>query len=179
MHPRPLDSSVRCSGGTDGRELRQRSAQSSPDIYGCGFTKVVPTLLGNARRRDRRGGFQAWSNVRSDIFRLLRQDKACNVTTMVDFYGLPQSGGQKWPGRAEAKAIPYPDNVRAVVAALMKDIEKVMGSGFNPNRFAPFVIMHEFEGLLFSDCHDFAHEIVRPDITDKFQEIRWQRVRLR
>ena len=98
---------------------------------------------------------------------------------MVDFYGLPQSGGQKWPGRAEAKAIPYPDNVRAVVAALMKDIEKVMGSGFNPNRFAPFVIMHEFEGLLFSDCHDFAHEIVRPDITGKFQEIRWQRVRLR
>ena len=143
-----------------------------PHLIDCGFTKVAPTLLGNARKRYLRGGIKAWSNVRRDIVRLLQQDRACYVTTMVDFYGLPQSGGKKWPGRAEANAIHYPDNVRLVEAALMKDIEKIMGSGFNPKRFSPFVIMHEFEGLLFSDCHAFAHAIGRPDITSKLQEIK-------
>ena len=27
-----------------------------------------------------------------------------------------------------------------------------MGSGFNPDRFVPYVMMHEFEAMLFSDC---------------------------
>ncbi len=146
----------------------------SPHLYSCGFTMVAAILLGNARSRDLRGGIKAWSNVQRDIVGLLRQDSSCNVTTMVDFYGLPQSGGKKWPGRAEANDIPYPDNVGSVEAALMKDIEKVMGSGFYPKRFTPFVIMHEFEGLLFSDCQDFAHAIGRPDITNRLQEIRDQ-----
>lgn len=34
--------------------------------------------------------------------------------------------------------------------------------------------MHEFEGLLFSDCERFGRGIFRPDLVPQFQEIRKQ-----
>jgi uncharacterized protein DUF4276 len=39
-------------------------------------------------------------------------------------------------------------------------------------QFVPFVLVHEFEGLLFSDCRAFADSIGRPDMAASFQEIR-------
>ena len=47
-----------------------------------------------------------------------------------------------------------------------------MGVGFNQRRFVPYVMMHEFEGLLFSDTTRFAHGIGRPELSPKFQAIR-------
>jgi hypothetical protein len=49
-----------------------------------------------------------------------------------------------------------------------------MGTGFNSKRFVPFVVMHEFEGLLFSDCIAFSRAINRSDLERKFQDIREQ-----
>jgi hypothetical protein len=49
-----------------------------------------------------------------------------------------------------------------------------MGAGFNSQRFVPFVVMHEFEGLLFSDCMAFSRAIGRPDLEGNFQSIRGQ-----
>jgi hypothetical protein len=31
-----------------------------------------------------------------------------------------------------------------------------MGQGFDARRFVPFVVVHEFEALLFSDCAAFS-----------------------
>jgi hypothetical protein len=39
-----------------------------------------------------------------------------------------------------------------------------MGSRFDVRRFIPFVVMHVFEGLLFSDCAAFSRGIDRPDL---------------
>ena len=36
----------------------------------------------------------------------------------------------------------------------------------------PFVVMHEFEGLLFSDCADFARGVGRPALGPEFQAVR-------
>lgn len=49
-----------------------------------------------------------------------------------------------------------------------------MGSNFDARRFIPFVIMHEFEGLLFSDCARFADGIGHPHLAHRFQAIRDQ-----
>jgi hypothetical protein len=46
-----------------------------------------------------------------------------------------------------------------------------MGKSWTPHRFLPFVIMHEFEGLLFSDCNKFASGIGKPALAAKFQGI--------
>jgi hypothetical protein len=47
-----------------------------------------------------------------------------------------------------------------------------MGGGFDPGRFVPFVVMHEFEGLLFSDCAALSRGIGRPELETSLQEIR-------
>lgn len=44
----------------------------------------------------------------------------------------------------------------------------------NPKRFVPFVVMHEFEGLLFSDCAAFSRGIGRSDLEPHFKHIRDQ-----
>lgn len=144
----------------------------APHLYRHGYTKVSARLLGNARLRDRRGGIRGWRSVRDDILNHLKEDARCLATTMVDYYALPQSGVKAWPGRGEAGLLPFPQKAPTVQAALFADISVEMGSGFDPSRFIPYVMMHEFEGLLFSDCEKFATGIGRPDLVPQFQAIR-------
>jgi hypothetical protein len=144
----------------------------APHLLGCGFTQVSARLLGNARQRDRRGGIRGWNAVRNDILDHLKEDMGCLTTTMVDYYALPQSGEKAWPGRAEAGKLSFALKAPAVQEALLWDIRKEMGSNFDPRRFAPYVMMHEFEGLLFSDCDKFSAGIGLPDLAPKFRAIR-------
>ena len=44
-----------------------------------------------------------------------------------------------------------------------------MGSGFNPDRFVPYLMLHEFEAMLFSDCYRFAEAIGRSSLAADFQ----------
>jgi hypothetical protein len=133
-----------------------------------GFERVDARLLGNARQRDHRGGIRGWDTVRKDIIRHLSQDSGCIATTMVDYYALPQSGEKAWPGRARAKALLVPDRGDHVQAALLDDLSRDV----DRRRFVPFVVLHEFEGLLFSDCQVFAESIGKRDVAVSFQAIR-------
>ena len=141
-------------------------------LYGCGYSKVSARLLGNARQRDRRGGIRSWSAVRKDILRHLKEDAGCLATTMVDFYALPKTGDGAWPGRARAAQLAFANKAAIVESALLADICNEMGHGFAPGRFIPYVMMHEFEGLLFSDATRFAQSIGLPGLSPKFQAIR-------
>ena len=144
----------------------------APHLYGCKFSSISARLIGNARQRHRRGGIRAWATVRKDIVKHLKEDPACVVTTMVDYYGLPEENSKGWPGRAQASAHTYPNNVRTVEQALASDVCEQMGTNFKPERFIPYVMMHEFEAMLFSDCERFAHGIGLPRLASKFQAIR-------
>ena len=130
--------------------------------------------MGNARQRDRRGGIRAWGAVRNDIVRHLKEDPGCLATTMVDYYGLPQTGSRAWPGREAAGVLPFAQKAFTVERALSEDIYRELGQGFDPDRFVPYVMMHEFEGLLFSDCERFSEGIGRPDLAVAFQLVRDQ-----
>lgn len=138
-------------------------------LYGQGFSQVWARLYGKARRR---GRGTAWPAVCREIVRHLKEDKTIIATTMADYYGMPQSGSRAWPGRATAANLPYPQRAKAVEDALAADIHLAMGSRFDERRFIPFVMMHEFEALLFSDCERFAIGIDRPELASSFQEIR-------
>ncbi len=63
-----------------------------PHLQHYGYTVVSARLLGNTRQRDRRGGIRGWNSARDDILDHLKEDTGCLVTTMVDYYALPQSG---------------------------------------------------------------------------------------
>lgn len=131
-------------------------------------------LIGNARRRDRRGGIRGWPETLRDITNHLRQDQNCVATLMVDYYGLPAAGEKEWPGRAMASQRPFHQKASTVQDALSDAIGSAMGYNFNGDRFIPFVVMHEFEGLLFSDCENFVKGIGRPNLSGIFQDIRDQ-----
>ena len=53
-------------------------------------------------------------------------------------------------GGALAGKLPFSRKAPTIQAALLEDITEAMGSNFNSSRFIPYVMMHEFEGLLFS-----------------------------
>lgn len=136
------------------------------------FTQVSARIVGNARLRHRRGGIRGWDSVKKDIVRHLRADAAVYSTTMVDYYALPRTGPGAWPGREEAAARRTHLKGTTVEDALDADMKKEMGDTFFPNRFLPFVMIHEFEGLLFSDCAAFTQAIGRPELEPAFQAVR-------
>lgn len=144
----------------------------APHLYACGFTAVSARLMGNARLRSRRGGIRGWDEVQRDIVRYLRQDPGVIVTMMVDYYGLPVAKARAWPGRAHAAKLAFASKAAHVESKLAATVQKEMGSSWNVSRFVPFVVMHEFEGLLFSDCGQFAAGIGRPELQPQFQAIR-------
>ena len=140
-------------------------------VRGFGYADVSARLLGNSRLRSGRGGIRGWNVVRGDILRHLRQDREAISTMMVDYYGLPLTGPRAWPGRSEAVGLPLLSKAAAIETNLRADIADELGND-QAARFVPFVVMHEYEGLLFSDPPRFAAAIGRPDLADGFQTIR-------
>lgn len=143
-------------------------------LYAQGLEKVSARLMGNSRQRDRRGGIRGWLSVRNDLLSYLKEDPGTAVTTMVDYYGLPLLGARAWPGRDKAASQPFALKAETVEKAMLEDIRLEMDRNFNPRRFIPYVMMHEFEGLLFSDCDRFAAAIGQPFLASQFQAIRDQ-----
>ncbi len=136
-----------------------------------GYHSVTARIVGNARLRRRRGGIRPWPSVRKDIVNHLKGDPGRIATTMVDYYGLPQQGPGGWPGRANAARIEVSKKAACVEVALLEDVAKEID---NPGRFIPFVLMHEFESLLFSDCDALSRGIGRPDLRPKLESVRQQ-----
>ena len=140
----------------------------APHLYGCAYSRVAARLMGSARGRDRRGGIRPWPAARRDIVNHLKEDPACVATTMVDYYGMRQT----WPGRAAAPTYPLSQRASAVEKALAADVGQEMRPRFDRCRFVPYVTMHEFEALLFSDCVGLARGIGQPDLASSLQAIR-------
>ena len=143
----------------------------NPHLCSIGYEDVSARLLGNARYRSHRGGMRPWDSVRKDIFRNVKDDPDRISSTMVDYYGMDKT----WPGHAEARLGRKTPSERAttIEEALFKDVEDAL-THFAPLRFVPYVVMHEFEGLLFSDPARFALSIEQPDLSREFQTIRNQ-----
>ncbi len=139
-----------------------------------GYSAVSARIVGNARLRHKRGGIRPWTAVCTEIVRHLKEDPACIATTMVDYYGLPQLGSRPWPGRNQSGRLPSEEKASRVEEGMLRDVTAGLGSRFDPRRFVPFVVMHEFEALLFSDCAAFSRGIGRPSLEADFRSIRGQ-----
>jgi Domain of unknown function (DUF4276) len=139
----------------------------APRLLPHGYDSVAARLMGNARQRDKRGGVQTWPALRNEVVRHLREDRSAIATLMVDYYAMPVS----WPGRNAAASAPHPDKAALVQDAIAQDVQSSMGRGFNARRFVPFVLLHEYESLLFSDCVAFATGVGEPDLAPEFQKI--------
>jgi hypothetical protein len=105
--------------------------------------------------------------VRSDVTTQLKSDRDAYCTTMLDYYGL---GTGFPPISASGTNI---DRVTALEAAVKADIVNSVDDAFRPGlRFIPYLVLHEYEGLLFSDPPTFASGIGQPSLAPRFQAIR-------
>jgi hypothetical protein len=94
------------------------------------------------------GGVPKYSRSQKQVLNTIKSDRSCYCTMLVDFYGMPKD----WPGRVESQSCRnYQDKAQRVEQALSGDIVTQMGDSWNAARFIPYVQMHEFEALLFSD----------------------------
>lgn len=125
---------------------------------------VTPIILGAPGHK---GGNTKYIRVKRDILRQLKQDQEAYCTTMIDFYGL----GKGSPG------VPAPnhfDNIEKVVhieRAVKDDVCSEIPE-FRPDvRLIPYLSLHEYEALLFSDPDAFAQSIGQPNLAGRFHRI--------
>lgn len=143
-----------------------------PHLLAHGVLDVRAKIVGNARLRQNRGGIKPWQDVRREIVRHLKSDAGCTSTTMVDYYALPQGEHGAWPGRIAANALPFAAKGAVVEQGMLAEISADLELAPDRCRFIPFVLMHEYEALLFSDCNAFAFAIGKDDLATQFQTIR-------
>lgn len=90
------------------------------------------------------GGIVPWTSLRQQILNHLREE-GIYVSMLIDYYGIKDH--YEFPGWEESKAIANKtDRVHFLIDKMIEDIP----SGIR-YRFLPYIQMHEFEGLLFSD----------------------------
>ena len=116
----------------------------------------------------KKGGSVTLKRIRENITDCLLQDRNSYCTTFVDFYGIDGD----FPGKKEAARKPnLPDKQRVVCDAFADKLAQSLGEG-PMRRFIPYVQMHEFEALLFSDPSQLASGLRRHDLTQKLWAIR-------
>jgi hypothetical protein len=123
-----------------------------PNLYEKGIS-VKPFLFQEG------GGVLKYPKSQKQILNTIKSDRSCYCTILVDFYGMPND----WPGRVESRSCwNYQDKAQRVEQALLEDIVAQMVDSWNPAQFVPYVQMHEFEALLFSDTSKLAERAKKP-----------------
>lgn len=132
---------ILCEGQTEERFVKEVLA---PYLRSFAiFAK--PILLLTSRKKNARGGMLSYSQARRDLSILKKQftdnDSERHVfTTMFDYYALPDD----FPGFEEAAAIPDPRK-------RIDFLERKLYDDFANRAFVPYIQLHEFEALMFSD----------------------------
>jgi len=122
-------------------------------VFGYKGLFLYPVLIGNPGHK---GGDIRFRRAENDIGNFLKQRSDIYVSTMFDYFRIDPG----WPGRANVRA-----NDTAVKKAERTEDEtlaEIIKSFPNQNageRFVPYIEMHEFEALLFSDASVLANMI--------------------
>jgi hypothetical protein len=107
-----------------------------------------------------KGGNVKYVRAKKDIVVQLKQDRTSYCSTMFDFYGL----GEGFPGTPLPHNLQNIDKVTRIEQAVRADIVDEIPE-FRPDvRFIPYLQLHEYEGLLFSDPVAFATGIKQPQL---------------
>ncbi len=94
-----------------------------------------------------KGGIVSYFKVKRDIQRLLGDKSAIRVTTLIDYYGLPDD----FPGKNSLPPGPPYKRVAYLEQAFANDIQ-------HP-RFLPFLVLHEFEAFVLVDPNVLAQTL--------------------
>lgn len=123
---------------------------------------ITPTILTTKVVKDGanfKGGVTRYIKIKNDLSKLLN-DSSVLVTTLIDYYGLPTDT----PGMGDRPMGSAVERVTHVENAIHTD----MGS---PKNLIPFLALHEFEALLFTDPQITAATLLERDKADALTQI--------
>ena len=126
---------------------------------------LYPTLLGKPGHK---GGVISYQRAKSDIIRFLKQERNTFCTTMFDYFRLPND----FPGLPIKGNYQPVQKAEIIEHAFKEDIIQTLGTAFNSDRFIPYIQIHEFEALLFSNPQALAKGIYQDDLSSTFETIR-------
>jgi len=108
------------------------------------------------------GGVTSFAKIERDIKRLIHGSGDALVTTLIDYYGLPKD----FPGMIAV------DRHASALASVIH-LEDALAKHFSyPKNFLPFLFLHEFEALLFSNVDVLPEILTMPEKSDAFSAIR-------
>lgn len=116
-----------------------------PHLEACGcYITVVINKTSSSNGTTHRGGLSHYEQFKVNTRRLLKNKNAV-VTTMIDYYGLPAD----FPGMEHIQEY---NSAEERVAYLERMLDQnISGSDIYEENFIPYIQLHEFEALLFSD----------------------------
>lgn len=109
--------------------------------------------------KDFKGGISKYNKIRNDIQRLLGDSSISAVTTMIDYYGLPND----FPGKGPLQKMDCYSKVHFLESQFLNDISN--------RKFIPFLVLHEFETYLFTSPENVANVFPKDKIKDKLVQI--------
>ena len=133
-----------------------------PHLWHLGIVTIpkVATTKRVKRGPDFKGGITDYQKVANDLRRLLNDTGAVSVTTFIDYYGLPSD----FPGiDSRPPGLAY-DRAQHVETEWRRRIG-------NP-RFHPYLMVHEFEALLFTKPEELGRAFHKSDILPELEKIR-------
>jgi len=125
----------------------------------------TPLIIGSPGRK---GGNVKYVRVKRDVLTQLKQDRSAYCSTMFDFYGL----GEGFPGTPLPPNLQNVNKVIHIEQAVKADIIAEIPELRPDARFLPYLQLHEYEGLLFSDPVAFAAGIKQPHLEHRFEQVR-------
>ena len=115
-----------------------------------------------------KGGRTNYARVKKDVLRQLNEDRAAYCSTMFDFNGL----GKGFPGTPLPPNLANVDKVIHMERAMKDDIIAQVPDLRPDVRFIPYLQLHEYEALLFSDPEAFASGMSQPHLAGQLRNIR-------
>lgn len=115
-----------------------------------------------------KGGRTNYARARSDVLLCLKQDKRSYCSTMLDLYGL----GDDFPGKPLTANLPSTQKAIHIEQAMSANICKIIPDLRSEVRFIPYIQVHEYEALLFSDPPALAASLNKSHLALQFQKVR-------
>lgn len=114
-----------------------------------------------------------WDRVRNEIAGCIYDAPESYCTTMIDLYGLPENTPGKNQGY-DRNPILWAENIeKAISQSLFKSNQRLQNFITN-DRFIPYLQVHEFEALLFSEPETIAAVVDTKDCAEELKAIRNQ-----
>ena len=106
------------------------------------------------------GGIVAWRDLKKEIEIYLKQDSSTYVTLLIDYYGLYSNMGYPYWDES-LNIVDIYERMDFLEKAMLNDIDDNL-----KNRFIPYIQVHEFEGILFSNKEIFDNNFDEDEFLD-------------